>query len=149
MRARGRQARLAMAGTSHTRSLRLRTPSAVMLLPILCLLLHVANGSAQNSELSIESGVKAAFVLNFVKFVEWPPETFLTPDTPIKVCVLRQSRFGETLERAARGQLIEGRSVIVLQISTPDAASTAMCCSFPRPSSTRMGGLPCRPRADC
>jgi hypothetical protein len=35
-----------------------------------------------------ESQLRARFVLNFVRFTEWPERTFARPDAPLNVCVL-------------------------------------------------------------
>ncbi len=34
-----------------------------------------------------ESLIKAAFVYNFIKFIEWPDAAFVAADTPIKLCI--------------------------------------------------------------
>jgi len=35
----------------------------------------------------LEYQVKAAFLLNFTKFIEWPASAFDTPDSPIVICI--------------------------------------------------------------
>lgn len=35
-----------------------------------------------------ETQLRARFVLNFVRFTEWPERTFSAPDAPLNVCVL-------------------------------------------------------------
>ena len=72
-----------------------------------------------------EYQVKAAFLYNFAKFVEWPPQTFKNSSEPIKVCVLGQDPFGRTLEEAVRGKQIEGRALLVRNIS--DARQAGNC----------------------
>jgi hypothetical protein len=72
---------------------------------------------------SLEYGVKAAFLLNFIKFVEWPQRAFAAADTPIALCVLRQNPFGNALEQTVAGESVGGRRVIVRQIGTPDLAN--------------------------
>lgn len=52
-----------------------------------------------------EYRVKAAFLLNFVKFVEWPAETFSTPTAPLHVCVLGADPFGEVLDAVVQGRI--------------------------------------------
>ena len=36
----------------------------------------------------LEYQVKAAFLLNFTKFVEWPAAAFAAADSPIAICIL-------------------------------------------------------------
>jgi hypothetical protein len=72
-----------------------------------------------------EYQVKAAFLYNFAKFVEWPPEAFKAPKDPILVCVLGHNPFGNALEDAIRGKSIEGRAFAYRQVS--DAQSASAC----------------------
>jgi hypothetical protein len=60
-----------------------------------------------------EYQVKGAFLLNFAKFVEWPPQTFKTPTDPIVICVLGENPFGPELEKAAQSVLVANRLVSV------------------------------------
>jgi len=45
-----------------------------------------------------EYQVKAAFVYNFAKFVEWPAAAFASLQAPIILCVIGADPFGEALE---------------------------------------------------
>lgn len=69
-----------------------------------------------------EYQVKAAFVYNFAKFVEWPPEEFKTPKDPILVCVLGHNPFGTSLEDVIRGKTIEGRGFAFRQVANVEQA---------------------------
>jgi hypothetical protein len=53
-------------------------------------------GSAWAAEFD-EYAVKAAYLYNFAKFVEWPPETFATADAPLWICVVGDNPFGDAL----------------------------------------------------
>jgi|SRR5450755_4372659 hypothetical protein len=46
---------------------------------------------------SVEYQVKAAFVFNFAKFVEWPLDTFKSENAPIVFCVFGHDPFGSAL----------------------------------------------------
>ncbi|NIA02651.1 MAG: DUF4154 domain-containing protein [Planctomycetia bacterium] len=47
---------------------------------------------------SIEYRVKAAYLYQFTKFVEWPDKEFPDSKTPIRICVLGRNPFGESLD---------------------------------------------------
>ena len=47
-----------------------------------------------------EYQVKAAFLYNLAKFVEWPPESFKTSTDPMTVCILGSSPITDALEVA-------------------------------------------------
>lgn len=64
-----------------------------------------------------EYRVKAAFLYNFAKFVEWPPEAFAGPSEPLVICVLGEDPFGRALDEAVDGKKIEGRAIAVRRIS--------------------------------
>jgi len=72
-----------------------------------------------------EYHVKGAFVLNFAKFVEWPPEVFKTSTDPIVICVLGENPFGPGFDKAAEGTLIASRPVRVKYLS--DAQQAGQC----------------------
>jgi YfiR/HmsC-like len=72
-----------------------------------------------------EYQVKAAFLFNFAKFVEWPAQTFKSPTDPIAICVLGTNPFGHSLEDAVDGKSVEGRKFSVRQFNDPE--QTAGC----------------------
>jgi hypothetical protein len=62
-------------------------------------------GLAQDAPPS-EYQVKAAFVYNFAKFVEWPTEAFAGPKSPMVIGVLGKNVFGGDLERTVRSKTV-------------------------------------------
>jgi hypothetical protein len=64
-----------------------------------------------------EYQVKAAFIYNFAKFVQWPAGAFQGPNEPIAICLLGEDPFGRSLEDTVAGRVIEGRSFVVRHIS--------------------------------
>ena len=59
--------------------------------------------------------VKAAFIINFLKFVDWPA-TDGAPQPALTVAVLGDDAFHAVLARAAAGQSVQGRTVSVRAI---------------------------------
>ena len=45
----------------------------------------------------LEYKVKAAYLYNFIKFVDWPSESMENTDLPIRICVLGKNPFGDLL----------------------------------------------------
>jgi len=60
-----------------------------------------------------EYEVKAAFLYNFAKFVEWPPGAFPDPNSPLIIGVVGEDPFGEALDFAVAGKLVQGRPLEV------------------------------------
>lgn len=71
-----------------------------------------------------EYRVKAAFLYNFAKFVEWPPQAFKTPTDPIVIGVVGKSHFGGALSDEVSGKVLSGRAFLVVEVtSVREAAS--------------------------
>jgi hypothetical protein len=83
-----------------------------------------------------EYEVKAAYVYNFVKFVEWPPGTLKNPAEPLAICTLGENPFGGALDSAVAGKALDGRKIIVRQVN---GASQAKACQvlFVSPASEK------------
>ncbi len=64
-----------------------------------------------------EYEVKAFFLYNITKYVEWPSQKFNSSDDPIAICILGQNPFGSALQQAIHGKVVEGRTLVVRQIS--------------------------------
>lgn len=60
-----------------------------------------------------EYQVKAAFIYNFAKFVDWPPDAFLDEKSPLALCVYGKDPFGSALDDAVRGKTIGNRDITV------------------------------------
>jgi hypothetical protein len=95
-----------------------------LLRPTLTLLLLLADSQMSRAQVIDEYRVKAAFLYNFAKFVEWPDSSFKNAADPIIICVLGNP-FGDRLENTVNGKEIEGRRLIVRQI--PDISEAAGC----------------------
>lgn len=72
-----------------------------------------------------EYRIKATFLYNFAKFVEWPPQAFKSPSDPIVIGVLGKNPFGDALAEAVAGKTLGGRGFQVRQVA--DAQQAAGC----------------------
>lgn len=68
------------------------------------------------SQRADEYKVKAAFLFNFAKFVEWPPQAFSGQGAPLTVCVLGLDPFGSLLDDTLKGRAVAGRPIAVRRI---------------------------------
>ncbi len=71
--------------------------------------LRVAGGA----EAPTEYQVKAVFVYNFSRFVEWPPQAFTAPNEPFVIGILGSDPFGARLDEAVRGEQIDQHPLVV------------------------------------
>jgi hypothetical protein len=63
-----------------------------------------------------EYRVKAAILYSLAKFVNWPPEVFPEPATPLVICVLGTDPFGPVLDDVVRGHVVARRAVLVRRV---------------------------------
>ena len=68
-----------------------------------------------------EQDVKAVFLLNFVRFVEWPDAD---ASTPFVIGLIGDDAFRITLQDLTAHERVHGRSIVVRRIDTPDALGT-------------------------
>jgi hypothetical protein len=69
-----------------------------------------------------EYQVKAVYLFNFGKFIEWPQGT--PKDNLFGVCVLGHDPFGATLDATINGEIIEGKKLVARRIAgIQDAAN--------------------------
>jgi hypothetical protein len=79
--------------------------------------------SAAQSAADYELQVKAAFVYQFTRYVEWPTGA-LEPGAPFSVCVVAQSSVRRAIEHVLEGERFDGRPIRMMTPSTPEAART-------------------------
>lgn len=87
-------------------------------LPVL-LLAAIVTAAPAAQEVSREYRVKAAFLYNFVKFVEWPPRSAPAP-VPVTICVAGRNPFGTVLADTVRGEVVARRTLDARVIDAPD-----------------------------
>jgi hypothetical protein len=63
-----------------------------------------------------EYEVKAAFILNFTKFVEWPPSAFASADAPLTICILGEDPFGRVFDQIVEGESVNGHKIVVARL---------------------------------
>jgi uncharacterized protein DUF4154 len=72
-----------------------------------------ADAQAGDGSESSEYLIKAGFIYNFAKFVEWPSTAFAQPDSPIVIGVLGTDPFGNIIDRIVEDKKIGARGFVV------------------------------------
>lgn len=98
-----------------------RAPTSAVVILGICLGLAL-QAPAQTVE---ASQVKAAYLYNFAKFVEWPAGIFRNPDDPAVICVIGDEHTSDVLELAVSGKKINGRPV---EARRPHASTEFKSC---------------------
>ena len=68
------------------------------------------------SEPLSEYQIKAAFLYNFAKFVEWPGDAFSDSQAPIVLGIVGEDPFGKALDGVILGKTVNGRSLVVRRL---------------------------------
>src|SRR5437660_398055 len=71
----------------------------------------------QAQDTSLEYQVKAAYLYNFVKFIEWPAAA--ARSGTLSICTAGSNPFGTALADIVRGELINGRAIAARTIDAP------------------------------
>jgi hypothetical protein len=98
--------------------------------------------SFQAADQPLEYQVKAAFLLNFTKFTEWPAAAFAAPDSPIDICILGDDPFGSVLERIVAGEVVNGRKVDTQRIKRAPPSKSCQVLFVRMPERDIPGILP-------
>jgi YfiR/HmsC-like len=69
---------------------------------------------------TVEYQVKAAFLYNFAKFIEWPTDSFASQKSPMNFCIFGHDPFGSALDEVLRGKSVNNREFLARRI-TEDA----------------------------
>jgi hypothetical protein len=88
-----------------------KTP--VIRFPLILIAVVAAGLSARNASaqtVADEYQVKAAYLLNFARFVEWPADV-LSTSSPITIVVIGDDSFGGALEEVLRGKSANGHPI--------------------------------------
>ena len=68
--------------------------------------------------------VKAAYLYNFGRFVEWPEKAVAIQGGPFTVCVLGQDPFGHSLDATLAGETIGGKTIVAKRISSAEESGS-------------------------
>jgi hypothetical protein len=82
-----------------------------------CGLLFRAVNAAGGEVTMSEYQVKALFLLNFTKYVDWPTTAFAGTNSPIVIGLYGENKFGDALTKVVADKTISGRQIIVQPIA--------------------------------
>jgi hypothetical protein len=71
---------------------------------------------ARDSSDSSEYLIKAGFIFNFAKFVEWPSAAFAQPDSPIVIGILGTDPFGTIIDQIVQDKKVGTRGFVVKRL---------------------------------
>jgi hypothetical protein len=88
-----------------------------------------------------EYQIKAVFIFNFARFVEWPATAFADPRAPFVIGVLGEDPFGGALDEAAGGEKINGRDLVLRRFRRVEEIADCHILFISRSESKRFGEI--------
>ncbi len=88
---------------------------AISLVAFCGLLVRAANAAGAEPSMT-EYQVKALFLLNFTKYVDWPTNAFAGTNAPIVIGLYGENKFGDALTKAVEGRTVSGRQIVIQPI---------------------------------
>jgi hypothetical protein len=112
-----------------------------------CVLLLAVGALGLRAEVAKEDQVKAAFLYNFTKFVEWPAARFSDPTSPIVIGVPGRSPLATEVEKIVRDRTVNGRPIRVKSIGTAEDVPGVHLLFLPENEENRLPAAAWRDRA--
>jgi hypothetical protein len=81
--------------------------------------------SATQAKAQSEDQIKAAFLFNFARYVEWPSAAFENGDAAVKICMVGSGDFAGVVSQTVSGKNVGDRAV---EVDTPSDLSRASGC---------------------
>lgn len=76
-------------------------------------------GRAETAEPNAGADVKAAYLLNFAKFIDWAPA-----ERPLVICGIAADGLADAIARVVVGRVVNGRTIVARQLSGRDDPTT-------------------------
>jgi hypothetical protein len=92
----------------------------------------------QEGGTTLEYQVKGAYLYNFAKFVDWPPETFSSASSPFSLCMLGKDPFKPEFENELKEKKIHDRNLEVRRIVNVEEASSCQILFVPAAEEARL-----------
>jgi hypothetical protein len=84
-----------------------------------------------------EYEIKAAFLFNFAKFIDWPVKPFIEAESHFTIGVLGRDPFGDALEQTIGGKTVKSRNIVLRRfrhISEYKPCDILFVCESERPA---------------
>ena len=91
------------------------------MIPLFGLMVFLSGSLTAHAQTSLsEYQVKALFLLNFIKYVDWPAGALPGATSPIVIDILGRDNFNDSLTNAVEGKNINGRAIVIKHVSAGD-----------------------------
>lgn len=95
-----------------------RRRSTIWLVILTGIMLVRPAAAREENDTDTKRAYRAAFVLKFIKFTQWPPDVFENDSDPIVVCVVGDE-VAFHLDKLVQGTVVRGRPIVVRRLHPP------------------------------
>lgn len=74
--------------------------------------------TAAKAQTAAEYQVKAVFIYNFTRFIDWPAAAFESAGSPFTIGILGEDPFGNALEEAVGSEKVNNHSIVIKRFAT-------------------------------
>ena len=85
----------------------------LLMILAVCFILSLAPHARPQTQMPDEYQIKAAFLYNFAKFIEWPNDSSMQRNEPFIIGLFGEDPFNAILSKKIRGRTIQGHSIMV------------------------------------
>lgn len=105
------------------------------------LLVGIPGAQADTDTTIAEYRIKAAFLVKFVGFIEWPGAAFQRADAPFVIGVLGSGPLANELEQIAAGRQVNGHPMRVRVLGRSESPAGLQVLFVGRSEATRLGAV--------
>ena len=88
-------------------------------------ILPISRGSIAQESQPSEYQIKAAFIFNFAKFVEWPSTALPKANSPMIIGVLGDNPFRDNLEKTIKNRSVEDHPLVIKRFASAAEATNS------------------------
>jgi hypothetical protein len=92
------------------------TVRRLIVLILMMLMGQASQAWAQDGGQSSEYLIKAGYIYNFAKLVEWPASAFEQADSPIVIGILGSDPFGPIIDKVLEGKKVNGHPFVIKRL---------------------------------
>jgi hypothetical protein len=88
---------------------------------------------------TLEYPIKAAFLVRFADYVDWPAAAFASPSAPLVVCVVGEDPLGASLDKVAGNGQAHGRPIAIKRLKAAKGDSGCHIAFIAMADAARLG----------
>jgi hypothetical protein len=85
-----------------------------------------------------EYQVKAVFLFNFTRFVDWPVVADTSTNSPFVISIVGEDPFGSILDEAIRGESVRNRRIVIRRLHSNEPIAPCDCLFIARSEKDRL-----------